>query len=124
MCACKTRSANGHIIIMRLEYPPSLSRNRFRHNLEPASSFTSVVPGSIAMCLVFAGTCRHVPFYKQQNLIHCAAQMLRTLLNAASAATLLLLEDVDAAFAKQRTTGDGAKDRALTFSGESSECSC
>ena len=42
------------------------------------------------------------------------AQVLRSLLNAAGAGAVLLLEDVDAAFAK-REAGDNA--RNLTFSG-------
>ncbi len=47
----------------------------------------------------------------------CAAQMLRTLLNSASAGTLLLLEDIDAAFSKQRAAAAAGKESQLTFSG-------
>jgi len=43
-------------------------------------------------------------------------QMLRTLLNSAAAGTLLLLEDIDAAFSKQRAAG--SKESQLTFSGQ------
>ena len=48
----------------------------------------------------------------------CAAQMLRTLLNSASAGTVLLLEDIDAAFSKQRAAAAAGKDSPLTFSGD------
>ena len=41
--------------------------------------------------------------------------MLRTLLNSASAGTLLLLEDLDAAFTKSRDPN--GRERSLTFSG-------
>jgi hypothetical protein len=45
--------------------------------------------------------------------------MLRTLLNSASAGTLLLLEDLDAAFTKSRDPN--GRERSLTFSGAPSE---
>ena len=44
--------------------------------------------------------------------------MLRSLLNSAAAGTLLLLEDIDAAFSAKRTASAASKDRTLTFSGQ------
>ena len=44
--------------------------------------------------------------------------MLRTLLNSASAGTLLLLKDIDAAFTKQRAVAAAGKESQLTFSGD------
>jgi len=51
------------------------------------------------------------------KLSPCASQMLRTLLNSASAGTLLLLEDIDAAFTKQRAAAAAGKESQLSFSG-------
>ena len=42
-------------------------------------------------------------------------QVLRTMLNSAGSSSLLLLEDIDAAFTKQRTAS--TKEQKLTFSG-------